>query len=63
MHITTKVASSNPEVYSIQLYMIKFVSDLPVGLCFSPISFSSKTDNQDITELLLKVALATITPL
>ena len=31
MHITTKVVSSNSangEVYSIQLYVIKFVSDL-----------------------------------
>jgi hypothetical protein len=26
--ITTKIESSNPEVFSIQLYVIKFVSDL-----------------------------------
>jgi hypothetical protein len=59
--VTTKVVSSNPahgEVYSIQHYVIKFVSDL----CFSmntPVSSSNKTDHHDITEILLKVALNT----
>ena len=55
--ITTKVVSSNPsqgEVYLIQHYVIKFVSDLrQVGgflrvLWFSP---SNKTDRHDITEI------------
>ena len=65
--ITTKVVSQNPihgVVYSIQLYVIKFVSDwqhvgsfLQVSLVFS----TSKTYCQDIIEILLKVALNTIT--
>ena len=64
----TKVVSSNPthgEVYSIQHYAIKFVSDLrQTGLWFSPgilISSTNETDCHDITEILLKVALNTIT--
>ncbi len=51
MPITTKVVSSNPvhgQVYSIQHYVIKFISDL------------RQADRQDITEILLKVALNTI---
>jgi hypothetical protein len=40
------------EVYSIQHYVMKFVSDLVV-------SSINKTDNHDITEILLKVALIT----
>jgi len=64
--ITTEVVSSYPvrgEVYSIQRYVIKFISDLrQVGgffwvLCFS---FTKKTDRHDITEILLKVTLITI---
>ena len=52
--ITTKVVYSNPiygEVYSIQHYVIKFVSDLrqvsafPLG---TPVSFTNKTDLHDI---------------
>jgi hypothetical protein len=62
--------SSNPahgshgEVYSIQHYVIKFVSDLRQvdGFLrvfrFSP---TNKADHHDITEILLKVALNTIT--
>ena len=45
--ITTKVVSSNPvhgEMYSIQHYVIKFVSDL------RQISSTNKTDHHDITE-------------
>jgi len=55
--------SSNPahgEVYSIQHYVRKFVSDLwQVGgfLRFPP---PIKTDRHDVTEILLKVALNTI---
>ena len=49
VHITTDVVSSNPtnsEVYSIQHYMIKFVSDLRHVRVFSGYSVSSinKTD-------------------
>ena len=64
--ITTKVVSLNPvhgEMYLIQHYVIKFVSDLwQVGgflriLRFPPIN---KTDRSDKTEILLKVALNTI---
>ena len=58
MPITTKVVSSNPahgEVYSIQLYVIKFVSDLINSfLRFPPYRLY-------ITEILFKVALNTIT--
>ena len=53
VHITTKVVSLNPahgEVCSIQHYVIKFISD-----------FTNKTDNHDIAEILLKVALNTKT--
>jgi hypothetical protein len=60
--ITTKVVSSNPfhgEVYSIQHYVIKFVSDLLVSPD-SPVSSTNKTDCKDITEILLTVALNAI---
>jgi hypothetical protein len=61
--------SSNPahgEVYSIQHYKIKFVSDLRVTTSrwFSPntpVSSTNKTERHDIAEILLKVALSTIT--
>ena len=58
--------SSNPvhgEVYSIQHYVIKFVSDLQQAEGFTPgtpVSSTNKTDRQDIAEILLKVALNTI---
>ena len=64
--ITAKVVSLNPtdvEVYLIQHYVIKFVSDLrQVGgflrvLWFPP---PNKTDCHDITEILLKVVLNAI---
>jgi len=57
--ITTKVVSSNPvygEVYSIQHYVIKFVSDLRQVVGFSGYSGF----RHDITEILLKLALNTI---
>ena len=62
-----KVVSSNHahgEIYSIKHYVIKFVSDLrqvgvfPPG---TPVSSTNKTDCHDITEILLKVALNSIT--
>jgi hypothetical protein len=65
--ITTKVVSSNPvhgEVYSVQHYMIKFVNDLQQisgFLQILPFSPPIKTYHHDIAEILLKVALNTIT--
>ena len=81
----SQISCWNPthgEVYSIQHYVIKFVSDLwrgvldttlcdkvcpwlAAGLWFSlvtPVSFINTTDHHDITEILLKMALNTITP-
>ena len=52
------------EVYPIQCYVIKFISDLrQVGGFPRVIRFSSpqKTDRHDITEILSKVVLNTIT--
>ena len=65
--ITTNVVSSNPahgEVYSIQHYMIKFVSDLrQVGGFIRVLRFPPpiKLIATDITEILLKVALNPLT--
>ena len=64
--ITTNIVSSNPvhvEVYSIHYYLLTFVSNLRQVGDFSdtPVSFTNKTDRHDITELLLKMALNTIT--
>jgi hypothetical protein len=63
--ITTKVVSSNPvhgKEYSIQHYVIKFVSDLRQvgGFTGTPVSSTNKTDRHLITEILLKVALNAI---
>jgi len=61
--ITTNIVSSNPrsdEVYSIQHYVIKFVSDLRRFSPGSPVSFTNKTDHHDLTEILLKVASNTL---
>ena len=63
MPITTEIASSNPahgEMYSIQHYVIKFVSDV-WQICGFLVSFTNEADHLDITEILLKVALNTIT--
>ena len=67
MPITTKVVSSNPvqyEVYSIQHYVMKFVSDLwQVGGFLdlgTPVSTTNKTARHDITYIVLKVASNTI---
>ena len=65
--ITTKVVSLNPtpgEVYSIQHYVIKFVSDLRQVSDFlrgTAVYSTNKTDCHDIIEILLQVALNTIT--
>jgi hypothetical protein len=61
--ITNKVLSSNPvhgEVYLIQHYVIKFVSDRGWFSPCTPVSSINKTDRHPITEILLKVALSTI---
>ena len=61
MTIATNVVSSIPshgEVYSIQYYIIKFVRDFR---WVSPVSSTDTSDRQEITEILLKVALNTLT--
>jgi hypothetical protein len=61
--ITCECESRSGEVYSIQHYVIKFVSDLrPVsGFLGTLVSSTNKTDSHDITEKLLKMGLNTIT--
>ena len=62
LHITTKDVSSNHvhgEVYSVQHYVIMFVSDLSVVFSDIPVSSIIKNVRHDITEMLLKVALNT----
>ena len=57
---TTRVMSSNPthwSVYSIQHYMIEFVSFFPG----TPVSSTNKTECHHIAEILLKVVLTTKT--
>ena len=65
--MTAVVVSSNTVhggVYMIQHYAINFVSDLRQvsGFLGTPVSSTNKTDLHDITEILLKVMLNTITP-
>ena len=64
VHIATNVESSNPtqgELYLIQHYVIKFVTDLrEVGGFLRVLQFPPPI--HDIPEILLKVALSTITP-
>ena len=66
MSITNNLVSSNPdhgEMYLIQHYVIKFVSDLPQAsgfllvFRFHPLL---KADCHDITEILLKLAVSAI---
>ena len=69
MPITTKVVNLNPahgEVHTIQLYVIKFATDLrpndrSVVFFGYSVSSNNKTDLPDIAEIELKVALNTIT--
>ena len=67
MPITTKVVSLNPangKVYSKQIYVIKFVRDLPqVGGFLQVLLFPSsiKLTTMILTEILLKVTLNIIT--
>jgi hypothetical protein len=61
--INTKVVSLNPvhgEVYLIQHYVMKFVSDLRQVGGTTPDSSTNKTDCHDITEILFIVVLNTI---
>ena len=61
VRINTKVVILNPsygEVYSIQLYVIKFFGDLRWVDCF--LRALRFLDCYDIAEILLKVALSTI---
>ena len=65
-HQRCEFESYSGEVHSIQHYVIKFVSDLRQvgGFLFSPgilVSSTNKTDRHNMTEILLKVALNTIT--
>ena len=68
VHITTKVVSSNlahSEVFSIQHYVIKFLSKLAADRWFTqstPVSSTNRTDRHAITEIVWKWALNTITP-
>jgi len=55
-HWSCEFESRSCEVYSIQHYVIKFVSDLR-----QVVSSTNKTFRDDKTEILLKVALSTIT--
>ena len=60
--ITTNVVSLNnnsDEVYSMQHYVISLSVTCGMSEVFS--GFFNKTDRHDITEILLKVALNTIT--
>ena len=64
VHITTNVLSMNSphgKVYSIQHYIMKFVSYLRQVSGFLRVSSTNKTDCHNITEILLKVALNIIT--
>jgi hypothetical protein len=53
---------THAEVYSIQHYVIKFVSDLWQVFFFpcAPVSSTNDTDRHDIAELLFYVTLITI---
>ena len=64
-HYRCEFESRSGEVYSIQHYVIKFVSDVRQIIGFlltEPVSSINKTDRHDITELVLKVAFNDITP-
>ena len=63
--ITIEIVSRSGDVYLIQRYVIRFLSDFQqVGgfLRAFPIFSIKKADRHDITEKLLKVALNTINP-
>jgi hypothetical protein len=59
-HYRGEFESHSGEVYSIQHYVIKVVSDLRQVCSFfpgTPVSSTNETDRHDITEILLKVTL------
>ena len=63
--ITTNIVWSSPaqkRVYSIQHYVIKFVSESWWFSSGTPVFSTNKTHRHDITEILLKVALNIINP-
>ena len=56
--------AAHEEVYSIQLYMVKFIIDLWQVCGFIRVlrvSYTNKTDRNDMPEILLKVAVSAIT--
>jgi hypothetical protein len=61
--ITAKVVSSNPahrELYSIEHYVIKFVSDMGQVGWFPPCTLATSTSNaefHDIAEILLGISI------
>ena len=58
------IPTNSGEVYAIQHYTMKFCQWLVAGQWFSPgtpVSSTNETDRHNITEILLKVALNTIT--
>ena len=62
--ITNNVVSWNlahGEGYSIQHYVIEYLSNLREVGGFLRVSSINKTNHRDITEILLKVALSTLT--
>jgi hypothetical protein len=62
--VTTDVVSSNlyqGEVYNIMWYILSVTCDRSVVFSSSSVSSTYKTDRHDITEILLRVALNTIT--
>ena len=59
--ITTNVVSLNPAQARCYRYNIKFVSDLQQVGSFLPFRTPKKLDRHNITEILLKVVLNTIT--
>ena len=63
-HWSCEYKSRSDEVYSIQHYVIKFDSEFVTDHWFSPdipVPSTNKTDCHNITEILLKVVLNTIT--
>jgi hypothetical protein len=61
MSITTDVVSSNLDQGEVYVhYVIKFVSATSVVFSGTPVSSFNKTDRHDVAEILLKVALNTI---
>jgi hypothetical protein len=60
-HCSCEFESRSGEVYSIQQYMIKVCQWLAAGLWFLRVLRFPPPDRHDIAEILLKVALSTIT--